>query len=426
MSLRKLSLIVLLFGLLNGYKALAEEARKLHVVIAVDFKSNPPLPGQAANESNFTDLLKSVIHGYGDPEGEIFPGQVDPSRVAIETFGTNGLNPKEILDHFRNKKDIQENDVVLFYYSGHGATDPDKGHYLHTSGGDLLRSDLLTAMQSHKHRLTILLTDCCSSAADYSPEFAAEAGESILVLRSLLFNHKGVVDITGANYDDATKQGEFGWFVGYKLPEGGSEPGGGVFTMSLCNVISGTDFKKLDKDRDRQIGWEEILPHLRIAMDRNYQALKKDALAQIATSPDMKRIQNDLRNQKTQQPKVFQLAKLNGQVVNQIPVQPNRLFRFGVRVDGYFGRGVFVNEVINGTPATRIVVQEFNRGVPIQRQTAMIPGDVISFVNEQPTPNVARFLAELKKIPPGGELRIKGLDGSSRRMKSYTAKVKLP
>ena len=46
-------------------------------------------------------------------------------------------------------------------------------------------------------------------------------------MRCLFFEHRGLVDITGATYDARTGKGEFGWYG----------PQGGVFTTALTDAL---------------------------------------------------------------------------------------------------------------------------------------------------------------------------------------------
>src|SRR5262249_38115654 len=66
-----------------------------------------------------------------------------------------------VLKYYQDLK-VEPNETLVFYYAGHGAYDTSKGHLLTFVQGDLPRASLMAAMQKHKPRLTVVLTDCCA------------------------------------------------------------------------------------------------------------------------------------------------------------------------------------------------------------------------------------------------------------------------
>ncbi len=76
----------------------------------------------------------------------------------VKRIGQDSLSPQLINSSLDGMEDVGSNDALLFYYSGHGGTDPNTGHFLATSGGNLLRSDLLSAMKSKSPRLIVVLS----------------------------------------------------------------------------------------------------------------------------------------------------------------------------------------------------------------------------------------------------------------------------
>src|SRR5437667_9272958 len=54
-------------------------------------------------------------------------------------------------------------DVLLFYFTGHGGIDTQRGHLYELRDGRLFKAELLQAMRQHNPRLTVVLSDCCST-----------------------------------------------------------------------------------------------------------------------------------------------------------------------------------------------------------------------------------------------------------------------
>ncbi|MDR0522438.1 MAG: caspase family protein, partial [Planctomycetaceae bacterium] len=128
------------------------------------------------------------------------------SEVMTDGLGENRINrvymsenntPQNILNTLHHLENVGANDAVVFYYTGHGAWDKQKGlYYSITSPADaapnfqpeperngimkntnlqtrhLLKSDVVEAIQKHRPRLTVVISDCCSSHGQYIPSEA--------------------------------------------------------------------------------------------------------------------------------------------------------------------------------------------------------------------------------------------------------------
>ena len=147
----------------------------------------------------------------------------------------------------------EPDDVVLFYFSGHGGmvSETDRRTYLivtddvHTNKKTtLLREDVEAAVTAHNCRLHLIITDCCSS---YPPDtgarnyvgFAAVRGKTNQVIRNLFGEHKGLFHVNGAT------EGQKGWTLKKR---------GGVFTEALIPAIS----IESDRNGDGFVEWSEV------------------------------------------------------------------------------------------------------------------------------------------------------------------------
>jgi hypothetical protein len=237
----------------------------------------------------------------------------DKDRLTLHTLTGANVTPKRVAESLRGLPQMPA-DTLFVYYSGHGALDPAKGHYLSlTHGGPLLRSDVRKLMAATKARLSILLTDACSdysncgctnrvlldtplSVAAVTRKGGKEGVDQNLV-RGLLFGPTGVVDVTGAQ-------------PGRLANAFGSDPEGGVLTRAFIDscyphrrpgtvpelnwkieqnkyghqvyfATPGRTRKKLhlDRDNDGIVTWSELL-------GTSMQPLIVERTASVGNGPD--------------------------------------------------------------------------------------------------------------------------------------------
>jgi hypothetical protein len=124
----------------------------------------------------------------------------------------------------------------LFYYSGHGAWDKDKGQYLQmysgekSKKGDLFRSTLVAKLEAKKARLTVLLTDICNIEAPSRAPLTRDLTKppNYAALRCLLLLPEGLVDIT------SSEKGQLSWSW---FPDADGKEIGGLFTVPLVDLF---------------------------------------------------------------------------------------------------------------------------------------------------------------------------------------------
>ena len=78
---------------------------------------------------------------------QIFLANVPEDRLEIEQHTGDEVSRATILSRI-NRIQLQSEDTLVVYYSGHGAYDPDQGQYLQTPGQSTLRSEVVQAMQA--------------------------------------------------------------------------------------------------------------------------------------------------------------------------------------------------------------------------------------------------------------------------------------
>jgi hypothetical protein len=224
------SALVLAAGLLAAVSASgADNGGKVHVLLVLDTQDAKIGGTVQIDEKNVTKFLTDGI-----PE----------ARRSFKILKDGDITPENIRAYYRALNVNAGRDTVLFYYSGHGATDPQRGHYLNTKGKAFLRSALSSVLAAKKPALTVILTDCCASIQRLVPLAGAEAAERAklqAVLAKLFLASKGVIDW------NACARGELA-----KCNAGL----GGFFTAALiteCNAAALAN---------ETVSWEKLFPRV--------------------------------------------------------------------------------------------------------------------------------------------------------------------
>ena len=145
-----------------------------------------------------------------------------------------------IVNYFR-KLQSGPNDVLFFYYTGHGAIFEGQGHVLTTSHGNLLRETLRKQMSADDPRLCVivdrLLLEPGEAAGRKPPMAGAPAPQEQVspIMRCLFLEHQGLVDVTSSSF------GEPSW---------SGQGTGGLFTRALTDGARWRDLPQLDSDKD--------------------------------------------------------------------------------------------------------------------------------------------------------------------------------
>jgi hypothetical protein len=196
-------------------------------------------------------------------------------------------------------------------------------------------------MRNKKPGLIVILTACCSS---YLPDRSDSIGGTVgampprdisakeikPVIRSLFFEHRGIVDITAA-------------------PPGESALGNGtrgtIFTNNFVNLAMQEDLTRFNAKGDF-VTWKVFHKTLKTQMNDVAMAIKKaQEAARIAGKID--RVQPELDVQLAYD---FQLAD-EGKV-------PRAKWRLGLVVDTHNGKGLKVLSVFDDTPAAKAGLRE--------------------------------------------------------------------
>lgn len=175
-------------------------------------------------------------------------GSIENELCEVET--TTLLSSKDqatrdgVLQWIRNVN-TEKNDILFVYYAGHGGMNDKKQTFLVTEGKWLYRSELVNAIEQVKsHRLTLLITDCCSSLVTQKIDPNLQSSRSMTrltekTLRNLFLEHKGFFHVTAAT------EGQYGW---------SNVDTGGWFTKNFIEALD----SKPDKNNDNFLTWKEV------------------------------------------------------------------------------------------------------------------------------------------------------------------------
>lgn len=182
-----------------------------------------------------------------------------PCEVDTTTLLSSKDNAtREEIVRWLNSLSTAANDVVFIYYSGHGGMNDERQTFLATQGKYFYRTDLVNAINSARlPRLTMLITDCCSSLVRSSVQPGLQSSRSVArpaqqILSNLFLEHKGFLHLTSAS------EGQYAW---------GSPATGGWFTRGLINAMNSDP----DKNRNNFLSWEEVVVKARENTEKTFK-----------------------------------------------------------------------------------------------------------------------------------------------------------
>lgn len=214
-------------------------AQKIRAVLVGDTLDGSIGLGVKANLDQIREFLQVV-----QARGEI--------NVSIEQIRDDGFSCKTILATVSKLK-VSPDDVILFYYAGHGfrtGTTPTKfpDFDCRRSASDPTAgmSGVVSRLLSQKPRLLIAIADACNKEA--APSFFSRAGppelagpDLKLALRRLFLQYKGALLMSGSI------PGEYSY---YSVVE---ESLGGYFSNQLMKAL----YQKINQNGGH-VSWEEV------------------------------------------------------------------------------------------------------------------------------------------------------------------------
>jgi hypothetical protein len=230
------------------------ELRKLHALLVIDTRSG----------------LGESVKVDGENIDHLLSNRLPKNRADIVVLTGSDVNADAILAYYR-RLGVGSNDALLFYYAGHGATDPQKGQFLalqDLAAKPLLRSDLKRAMQEKHPGLVVILTDCCGTRyhlPNKTRRLYLDKGTASAIdpfLKCLLYQSRGEVDITAASGNTAF----------------GDDHEGGIFTRAIAKLIE-EGIAGCDANKDGFVTWPEFFSRLSMRTQGTFVTWAEHALA---------------------------------------------------------------------------------------------------------------------------------------------------
>ncbi|QDV34636.1 hypothetical protein [Tautonia plasticadhaerens] len=149
--------------------------------------------------------------------------------VTVTVLSEDRATPGAIVHSIRRLDPGRMRNRTLFvYYAGHGGTDPRTGHFLRTPWGDLSRAVLLAEVRARSPRLSLGITDCCSTRATFKgflPRVPSPPERR--AVEHLLLQHVGCVDMNASSYQPERWLYQAAFY----------DPTGGIFTRAFVSIF---------------------------------------------------------------------------------------------------------------------------------------------------------------------------------------------
>ena len=204
--------VVVFFLTIWACSPIAAQAARLHVIIAADRTQ----PGIGADMELSRDaFLAAVVLNTPQDQCAIWEintdvrkarGEFQPIQTRIQPFG-NVLSRGTMLGAIQGLR-VEPDDVVLFYYCGHGAYSPTYGTYTLPSGDGgqpgLFLSQIRSAIEQQRPRFGAVVLDCCNSLRPLPGEprpsvpFVQHRADFSPLFKELFFSRLGTLSVTSS------------------------------------------------------------------------------------------------------------------------------------------------------------------------------------------------------------------------------------
>lgn len=246
MKNRILSLSYLVFNVFFLFTLSSLSAANLHTFIICDTHGH-----------NIGDSVEVDLHNIRN-QAHTIALQTGLSIKEILFHGEK-VKPKEVEKAVKNLK-VNREDVLLFYFSGHGYRTPSKmsnpwpNMYFSITEEGMDFAEVADKLERKKPRLLLMIADCCNNEMRESvapPLYNAETLRTMMDrsksnYKTLFLKTRGVILVT------SSKAGEYSWCV----------PTGALFTNAFLKSLQEEVVTKGEPD------WQVLLDRASFAVER--------------------------------------------------------------------------------------------------------------------------------------------------------------
>lgn len=236
---------------------------RLHVILAIDSTSPDIRLDMRSNGYSLSQCIKQ---------------NVPRNRLNIVFIDDMRLNAANILRQIENL-DVNSDDAILFYYSGHGFYEtggrgtfitppPDGGNRFYLSTVD-------RALEAKHPRFRAVIFDCCSVTPEgplaHPAPIEQEAAEISPLFQSLFFDSQGSVILV------SSKPGEYALCHVPLFGRRREDPSftyGSLFTGELLAILGKSQEEK---------SWETVCPELRKNVSAAFQRIAKNGAIKLGS-----------------------------------------------------------------------------------------------------------------------------------------------
>ncbi len=218
----------------------------VHLIVATDTSEEADLGGDVVADKMGVQRL--------------FESHVPAGQLKVTAIDGDTLSPQSILGAVGSLDVKRYEDSVVFYFTGHGAFDAERGHFFALPRQtQLLRSELELAIVRREPRTAVTITDCCAGGSRYrgkAPAPSKARGKPTTVsplFMHLLFDRSGLVSITSSKPSEIS------------LTRGDGK--GSLFTYPFVNITGQNVSRRLD--------WESLIGRVKVQVAKDFQEVTK-------------------------------------------------------------------------------------------------------------------------------------------------------
>lgn len=285
------------------------EVGNLHILFVIDSDTNI---GKAMVKN--LEILQQVFREAIEANREKFEG-----RISMKILSGKEVTPENIRAQYAAGAPHADATGHLFYYTGHGAFDREKGRWLATSGGGITLNEVRNLINATGARSIVMLADCCGDIVEFQPP-QRRTPAKWKVFNKLLFENTGIVEIHGST------EGESSWC---------NDEQGSMFTRCLCKLFCEPASGIREDGTDGEVTWEDFFERTRRETSELFASNRKLVEEYYKIHPDKFESRPKVLDASSQTPFAKHLGSWGGQLTRRLVLQNRTQERICVWLNFY-------------------------------------------------------------------------------------------